>query len=386
MPLSFDLGDFDPGADFAGECVAGENLRLTDEGRSLRGSLRDMREDARRIERKADEGDLEEGGWPAARSIWKDVRDHSLDVLKNRSHDLEFASFCIEALARTDGFIGLAMGFEMVREMVERQWPSLYPVPDPEDGPVDDAATAEEKILPIQRLVGLDSEGLLIPALLRIPLTESRDGQEFGLCHWRSSRELVGESDEEKLALAIERGGTTPKQFEEAIQVTSPAFLKESFQELNEAAESWERLSEAVATASQGLAVLPAGPLRELFEEGAAAYRVFAPATTAEETPQDEDREQQDETGAAGGGEIGVSTAVGRIRTRSEAFEQLEKIASFFESHDPHSLIAAHLRSVVRLGRLPREDYYRQLLKDESALSILFNAVGIDPSPNSDYG
>ena len=61
MPLSFDLGDFDPGADFAGECVAGENLRLTDEGRSLRGSLRDMREDARRIERKADEGDLEEG-------------------------------------------------------------------------------------------------------------------------------------------------------------------------------------------------------------------------------------------------------------------------------------------------------------------------------------
>ena len=81
-----------------------------------------------------------------------------------------------------------------------------------------------------------------------------------------------------------------------------------------------------------------------------------------------------------------MSTAVGRIRTRSEAFEQLEKIASFFESHDPHSLIAAHLRSVVRLGRLPREDYYRQLLKDESALSILFNAVGIDPSPNSDYG
>ena len=384
MPLTFDLGDFDPGADFEGENPAGENMRLSDEGRALRSSLRDLREEARRIERKADEGDLDEGGWPAARSIWKEVRDQSLEVLKERSHDLEFASFCIEALARTDGFIGLTMGFEMVREMVERQWDSVFPVPDPEDGPADDAMIAEEKILPIQRLVGLDAEGLLSPAILHIPLTESRDGDEYGLCHWRSSRDLVSETDEEKLKLAIERGATSPKQFEEAVAEMQQSALQTGFDELKQAAESWEGLSNAVDAASGGLAVLPAGPLRSLFEECLAAYQSFAPSVTAE--PEEESLE--DEDGGEGGeaGEGGASATGGRIRTRSDAFNQIEKIATFFEANDPHSLIAAHLRTVVRLGRMSREEYYKKLLKDSSAVDTLFNAVGIEePEENDGY-
>ncbi len=385
MPLTFELGDFDPGADFEGEHPAGENLRQSDDGRAIRSSLRDMREEARRIERKADEGDVAEGGWPAARGIWKEVRDQSLEVLKNRSHDLEIASFCIESLARTDGFVGLAMGFEMVREMVERQWTSLYPIPDPDDGPADEAMVAEEKILPVQRLVGLDSEGLLLPALLHIPLTVSRDGEEFGLCHWRSSRELVGESSEEKLTLAIERGATSPKQFEEAVQATSQAFLKEAYEELQDAAAAWESLSDAVASCSGGLAVLPAGPLRDLFEECRAAFQSFAPSLTAEDGVAEESGEESGgEPGATAGGEPGA--AVGRIRTRADAFAQLEKIASFFESNDPHSLIAAHLRTVVRLGRLSREEYYRQLLKDATAVDLLFNAVGMQQPEQADDG
>ena len=382
MPLSFDFEDFDPAASLEGETPSGEHLRLSDQGRAVRSALRDLREEARRIERKADEGDFADGGWPAARSIWKEVRDRALEILKTRSHDLEIAALCIEALARTDGFLGLAFGFEMVRAMAEAQWDSLYPVPDPDDGPVDESGIVEEKVLPIQRLVGVDAEGLLVPAMLRIPLTQSRDGEEYGLCHWRSSRELLSESDEEKLKLAIERGATSPKQFDEAVQETAQSQLKESFVELQQAAAAWEQLSETIAEVSHGLAVLPAGPLRDVFEECVAAYQVFAPSAIAESTPEHEDPEQQGVAAVVGGDEVGVSTAVGRIRTRSEAFEQLEKIAGFFENHDTHSLIAAHIRSVVRLGRLSREDYYRQLLKDESALSILFNAVGIDPFPD----
>jgi type VI secretion system protein ImpA len=381
MPLSFDIEDFDPSAELEGDSPAGENMRLTDEGRALRSSLRDLREEARRIERKADEGDLSEGGWPAARSIWKEVRDQAIDVLKTRSHDLEFAGLCIEALARTDGFIGLACGFAMVEAMASRHWDSLYPIPDPEDGPADESMIAEERILPLQRLVGLDSEGLLVPAFLRIPLTSNRDGEEYGLCHWRSSRELVNESNEEKLQLAIERGGVSPKQFEEAVQDTSVSLLKQGFAELKEAAEAWESLSDVIASASSGLAVLPAGQMRDLFEECEAAYKVFCPEVAAVETEAAEgDADAEDE--AAVDGDADGSAAKGRIRTRSDAFDQLDKIAGFFEKNDPHSLIAAHIRTIVRLGRLPRDEYYRALLKDEGALSTLFNAVGIEPPPD----
>ena len=377
MPLSADI-DPDLFSDpISGDFPAGENLQLSEEGRAARSALRDLREEARRIERRADDGDSSEGGWAAARSVWVDVRDRGLDILRNRSRDLDIAAMTIEALARTDGFIGLAAGFAMTREMVESSWSDLFPIPDPEDGPADDAAVVEERTLPLQRLVGMDSEGLLVPAILHIPLTQSRSDEQYAICHWRSSRDLVNEQSEEKLKLAVERGAVSPAQFEQAIATTPLPHLKEVYLELCQAAEQWELLSNAVSSASGGAAVLPAGPIRDLFEECDAAIRTFAPAAipAPEQTASDSGVAAADEAGAdgeGGGGRAGAPTG------RAEAFSQLESIADFFERHDPHSLIGAQIRNVVRLGRLPREAYYRELLRDESALALLFRAAGMD--------
>ena len=377
MPLSADI-DPDLFSDpISGDFPAGENLQLSEEGRAARSALRDLREEARRIERRADDGDSSEGGWAAARSVWVDVRDRGLDILRNRSRDLDIAAMTIEALARTDGFIGLAAGFAMTREMVESSWSDLFPIPDPEDGPADDAAVVEERTLPLQRLVGMDSEGLLVPAILHIPLTQSRSDEQYAICHWRSSRDLVAEQSEEKLKLAVERGAVSPAQFEQAIATTPLPHLKEVYLELCQAAEQWELLSNAVSSASGGAAVLPAGPIRDLFEECDAAIRTFAPAAipAPEQTASDSGVAAADEAGAdgeGGGGRAGAPTG------RAEAFSQLESIADYFERHDPHSLIGAQIRNVVRLGRLPREAYYRELLRDESALALLFRAAGMD--------
>ena len=377
MPLSADI-DPDLFSDpISGDFPAGENLQLSEEGRAARSALRDLREEARRIERRADDGDSSEGGWAAARSVWVDVRDRGLDILRNRSRDLDIAAMTIEALARTDGFVGLAAGFAMTQIMVESSWNDLFPIPDPEDGPAGDEAVVEERTLPLQRLVGIDSEGLLIPAILHIPLTQSRSDEQYAICHWRSSRDLVNEQSEEKLKLAVERGAVSPAQFEQAVATTPLPHLKEVYLELCQAAEQWELLSNAVSTASGGAAVLPAGPIRDLFEECDAAIRTFAPAAipAPEQTASDSGDAAADEAGAdgeGGGGRAGAPTG------RAEAFSQLESIADFFERHDPHSLIGAQIRNVVRLGRLPREAYYRELLRDESALALLFRAAGMD--------
>ena len=377
MPLSVDIDPDLFSYPISGDFPAGENLQLSEEGRAARSALRDLREEARRIERRADDGDSSEGGWAAARSVWVDVRDRGLDILRNRSRDLDIAAMTIEALARTDGFVGLAAGFAMTQIMVESSWNDLFPIPDPEDGPAGDEAVVEERTLPLQRLVGIDSEGLLIPAILHIPLTQSRSDEQYAICHWRSSRDLVNEQSEEKLKLAVERGAVSPAQFEQAVATTPLPHLKEVYLELCQAAEQWELLSNAVSTASGGAAVLPAGPIRDLFEECDAAIRTFAPAAipAPEQTASDSGDAAADEAGAdgeGGGGRAGAPTG------RAEAFSQLESIADFFERHDPHSLIGAQIRNVVRLGRLPREAYYRELLRDESALALLFRAAGMD--------
>ena len=358
MPLSTDI---DPDAfsyPISGDFPCGENLQVSEEGRAARSALRDLREEARRIERRADDGDTSEGGWPAARSVWVEVRDGGLDILRNRSRDLDIAAMTIEALARTDGFIGRAAGFAMTRTMVESAWSELFPIPDPEDGPADDEAVVEERILPLQRLVGIESEGLLVPAILHIPLTQSRSDEAYGLCHWRSSRDLVHEESEEKLNLAVERGAVSPAQFEKAVASTPLPHLKDVYLELCQAAEQWELLSNAASFTHSSASAIPPPELAGGDSSDAAS----------------------DDAGAAGeggGGRPGAPTG------RAEAFSQLESIADFFERHDPHSLIGAQIRNVVRLGRLPREAYYRELLRDEAALSLLFRASGMDGG--SDY-
>jgi type VI secretion system protein ImpA len=387
MPLSVDIEPDDFRSPISEESPCGENLQTSEEGRAARSSLRDLREEARRIERRADDGDTSEGGWPAARGVWAKMRDGGLEILRNRSRDLDIAAMTIEALARTDGFVGLAAGFAMTRAMVESSWRDLFPIPDPEDGPADEEAVVEERTMPLQRLVGIDSEGLLIPAILHIPLTQSRSDEQYALCHWRSSRDLVNEKSEEKLKLAVERGAVSPAQFEQAVASTPLPHMKEVYRELCQAAEQWELLSNSVSSGSDGTAVLPAGPIRDLFEECDAAIRTFAPAAipTPEQAGTDGDGGDAADDGAeaeegGGGGRPGAPTS------RGEALHQLESIADFFERHDPHSLIGAQIRNVVRLGRLPREAYYRELLRDESALALLFRAAGMDGDESGSGG
>jgi type VI secretion system protein ImpA len=378
MALSIDLDPTSFGTPLEGDAPSGENLQASEEGRAARSALRDLREEARRMERKADDGDTSDGGWPAARGIWADARDQALDILRTRSRDLDVAAICVEALARTDGFAGLAAGFAMTRAMVESSWDTLFPAPDPEDGPADEEAIVNERTLPLQRLVGIDAEGLLAPAILRIPFTQGRGDEQYALCHWKSSRELVNEESEEKIKLAIERGGVSPAQFAEAVSSTSISHLKEVFRDLCSAAAAWEALSEEIASVSHGNAVVPAGPLRDLFEECGNAIQIFAPAAIPSE-----DSEEHGDSGDAGGDATETGGGSATPSGREDAFRKLEAIAGFFERNDPHSLTAAQIRNVVRLGRLPRSDYYRELLRDDAALALLFRASGMDGGDDS---
>jgi type VI secretion system protein ImpA len=89
----------------------------------------------------------------------------------------------------------------------------------------------------------------------------------------------------------------------------------------------------------------------------------------------------EDAGAAAAGG--GATDASGSPGGRDEAFRQLEKIAAYFERHDPHSLLAAQIRNVVRLGRLPLAEYYKAVIADGTALDTLFKFVGIGSPPGS---
>lgn len=360
---------------------AGVNLRIDEAGRAAWGSIRELRDEARRIERDADK-DPTQDRW-AAVPIWSKVVDTCAAVLTAQSRDLGVAAALIEALGRTQGFHGLASGCDVARVMVESHWSDLFPIPDPEDGPADERMIAMERALPLVRLAGDDSEGLLVPAILHVPLVDGRDGERFGLCHWRSSAELRGVDDSDRLQTALERGGTSPQQFETGAATSDRPFLQDVFRGIRAAREAWQALADAVANASGDVAIVPTLPLRELFEECETALRTFAPAAIAELGTA---AVAQSETtslaqSATDGPALGKTPLPGVLvsgeASRNDVLQILESAADYFERHDPHSLLAAQVRNVVRMARLPRADYYKELILEESGLQSLSRMAGL---------
>jgi len=386
VPPPDDLDALDPEeflTPLSGDNPCGLDLQSSAEGRTIRGKLRDLRNEARRIERQADESN---GTWTAAIPLWRKLRDECFAVLKNTSRDLDVVALAIEALARTNGFKGLLLGFSMAHAYVESFWDHLYPFPDPDDGPATPEKVAEIRILPLDRLVGVDTDGLLSAAIYHIPLLQSRGGTKLALCDWRSSRLLSKQTDRKKIDEAVALGGITPAAFSTAVHETPVEFLTQTRAQISSALDAWKELSEAITTASGGKASLLVGPLDELFTTCLDAIAEFAPAavqsrpqpatadamaTTGQEPAADEISAEVEPAGSQSPTALPVN--------REDAFRRLESVADYFDRHDPHSLLSTQIRNVVRLGRLPREEFFAALIEDKNMLKTLFKTVGIPP-------
>lgn len=350
----------------------GVDLRADDEGRRTWMEIRQLRDEARRIERESDADHQVDRS--AALQAWRTIASRCSEVLRDRSRDTGVAATLIEALARTDGFGGIADGCEAARLMVELQWPDLFPLPDPDDGPADAVTIATERALPLVRLAGEEAEGLLMPAILHVPLVDGRDGERFGLGHWRLSQTLRGEMDEDKRSVAVERGCPLPEVFEAAVASTSRDFLQTTFDDISRARRAWDDLAAAVAVASEDMAVVPTIPLRDLFTECEAAMLTASPSLARSPAVMTDAIERPREVSSADTSQGGVAWGGG---SRDDVLRSLERAVDFFESLDPHSLLAAQLRNVVRMARLPREEYYREMVRDAAGLESLARMTGM---------
>jgi len=148
-----------------GDNPAGIDLRSDSSPSSIYYAVKDARTAARSSERQL----LLEGDGSAPPPDWRPVLERGCEALKDKSKDLEIAAFVVEAALRLDGLAGLRDGFRLLRELIERFWDQLYPLPD-EDG-------VETRVAPIAGLNGSGAEGTLLAPLARIRLTEgSSDG------------------------------------------------------------------------------------------------------------------------------------------------------------------------------------------------------------------
>ena len=127
---------------------------------------------------------------------------------------MQITAWLVEALVKQHGFAGLRDGLRLLRELQERFWPSLYPEVEDED--------LEPRAAPLAWL-----NEKLPPSIREVPLTQSRDGQNYAWWRWEESRVVdnLGRRDQEALAAALADGKITGEQFDKAVEATSPTVL-----------------------------------------------------------------------------------------------------------------------------------------------------------------
>src|SRR5262249_51890370 len=146
--------------------------------------------------------------------------------LATKAKDLEIAAYVLEALVRRHGFAGLRDGFRLARELVERFWGDLYPLPD-EDG-------LETRLAPLSGLNGVDGEGTLISPILCVPLTENGSGPALACYHFRQALALEQVKDENTRAKRLQEGAVAPEVVRQAVAETSRGFYARLVQDLGD--------------------------------------------------------------------------------------------------------------------------------------------------------
>ncbi|MBY4677086.1 type VI secretion system protein TssA [Marinobacterium arenosum] len=317
----------------------------------------------------------------ANQNNWQELARQCEQTLAETSKDVEV--FCWLATAQLfagSPLANLAAVLETFAEAVERYWADLNPKPPEDKLKADDEAGrkqewAENRIKPLLQLIGdTQDSGLLYMPLQMIPLVGGIDYSRY---------------------FSAEKKGALAELKTEALQAfpAEKAELTETVLSLGRILDSLELLESRIADKCRQDGA--SGPsfrfVKESIERliGALRYMVGDsltpwPLDKVEEaaTPAAADVEpdvdgEVAETAAADANPAAQPMAVsgvvslaasGEIYNRDQAFQELRKIADFFNRTEPHSPVYMLLERAIRWGYMSLPELLNEMVGDNSAV------------------
>src|SRR3990172_3043508 len=133
--------------------------------------------------RRADDP-LDRGAWQLdiKTSDWDKVKTVAIDVLIQKTKDLQIAAWLSEALIATDGFDGLATGLTIVYGFFKDYWDHVYPAIEEGD--------MEFRAAPLEFM-----NEKLVTLIKGIPITDSKVTSGYYYLKWQESRSVGYEAD-----------------------------------------------------------------------------------------------------------------------------------------------------------------------------------------------
>lgn len=348
----------------SGDIVTGVNPRDDISPTSTYYLLKDIRNTARAKERKAlvDEEDL-----LAIATEWRPILEQVPNALENHCKDLEFVAWLIEALCRLQGFKGLALGFTLAAELIERYWDDLYPIPDPDD--------LSERLAPLIGLNGIESEGSLIQPIKSILIIDGQSEGPFSTWQYEQAFE-VDRLDKEKQIKKFESGAISLEDVEIAIKETADSFFIELNADIDAAISAFDRLSVVMDTAMGG-EPQPTSYISKSIQNCSICVKQLAEkalkkaeANTIVEQSEVEVTNDENKSNV-------VQGIQQQLNSREQAINSLDTIAEFFRKTEPHSPMSYAIEQVIRWSDLSLPELLQELIQDGEARNGFFKLSGI---------
>ncbi len=345
------------------ENAAGADPRKDLSHTSAYSIAREARQSARAVERTS----LFDNKTSQADEHWRKVLDIAPKILKTQAKDLEVACWYTEALIRKAGFQGLRDGFEVIRALIDNYWSDLYPLPD-DDG-------IETRVAPIAGLNGEGAEGVLLAPIRSTFLTENTQHGQYSFWQYKQALDVQRITDEIARSEQTAKLGFSLADIQKAIDESSQQFFVDLRDDLSQCLELYRLISQMLSEYCGARHAPPASNIISQLEETLGIVNHVAkhklPAAVVAQ--------------AVAESPITPSPAAtsGPVKSREEAFRQLQHIAIFFRDTEPHSPVSYLLDKAVKWGNLPLGELIRELIPDPQAREVYSSLTGVVTESNT---
>lgn len=336
----------------------GSDLRQDTSATSSYARIRDARKSARAAERS----NLFAEGGSDAEAHWRVVGELAPQVLKQQSKDLEISCWYVEYLVRKAGFAGLRDGFVLLRQLIEKYWDGIYPLPD-DDG-------VETRVAGLTGLNGEGTEGVLIAPIRTAALTEAVQPGPFAFWQYKQALDVQRLTDEQARADQVAKLGYSLDDITKAVEASSVDFYVNLRDDVRDALDEYKRIGQLLVERCGAHQSPPTSNIVNVLTDVLAAINHIArfklPVANG-----------MDQSGVAGSAADGGEKIVGAIKSRQEAFQQLNHISQFFRRTEPHSPISYVIDRAVRWGNMPLSELMNELIPDSGSRTTYGSLTGV---------
>jgi type VI secretion system protein ImpA len=265
---------------------------------------------------------------------WKAVRDACL-VLFNQSKDLRVEVTLCLALVKLEGAVGLRDGLALLKGMLERYWPALYPKLDPEE----DADPTERVniIASLSTPLGTFGDPLrFLERVRQIPLANSRQMGWFCLADIAGDKIILPNGDEKPRASAA--------QIKAAFRDTKPDELEGCGRAISDSIVLAKEIDRFL-TETVGSARAPdMGALMAVLTEIQKNLAPFMSSVPGQLQAEGQNIESDSTPGRL--------TGDGTVQSRQDVLRLLERICEYYERTEPSSPLPLLLRRAQRMAEM----------------------------------